>query len=194
MRELTDEVLVREVMSSPVIEAEEHETAEDAAKKMMKYGVGAIIVTGQRGEPVGIVTKTDLVNKVIAKNLKPNEVKLKDIMSTPLQTIDPDARIEEALRKMNKLKVNRLAVIYKNRLAGLVSIKDILRVTPEILEIVKENMKIMGVSFPRSKEGYMEGYCDNCGEWSDMLLNVEGRYLCEDCRLELLREKRKERR
>ena len=193
MRELTDEVLVREVMSSPVIEAEEHETAEDAAKKMMKYGVGAIIVTGQRGEPVGIVTKTDLVNKVIAKNLKPNEVKLKDIMSTPLQTIDPDARIEEALRKMNKLKVNRLAVIYKNRLAGLVSIKDILRVTPEILEIVRENMKIMGVSFPRSKEGYIEGYCDNCGEWSDMLLNVEGRYLCEDCRLELLREKRKER-
>jgi len=193
LRELTDEVLVREVMSSPVIEAEEHETAEDAAKKMMRYGVGAIIVTGQRGEPVGIVTKTDLVNKVIAKNLKPNEVKLKDIMSTPLQTIDPDARIEEALRKMNKLKVNRLAVIYKNRLAGLVSIKDILRVTPEILEIVKENMKIMGVSFPRSKEGYVEGYCDNCGEWSDMLLNVEGRYLCEDCRLELLREKRKER-
>jgi len=193
LRELTDEVLVREVMSSPVIEAEEHETAEDAAKKMMKYGVGAIIVTGQSGEPVGIVTKTDLVNKVIAKNLKPNEVKLKDIMSTPLQTIDPDARIEDALRKMNKLKVNRLAVIYKNRLAGLVSIKDILRVTPEILEIVKENMKIMGVSFPRSKEGYMEGYCDNCGEWSDMLLNVEGRYLCEDCRLELLREKRKER-
>ncbi|MCD6260558.1 MAG: CBS domain-containing protein [Thaumarchaeota archaeon] len=193
MRELTDEVLVREVMSSPVIEAEEHETAEDAAKKMMKYGVGAIIVTGQRGEPVGIVTKTDLVNKVIAKNLKPNEVKLKDIMSTPLQTIDPDARIEDALRKMNKLKVNRLAVIYKNRLAGLVSIKDILRVTPEILEIVRENMKIMGVSFPRSKEGYIEGYCDNCGEWSDMLLNVEGRYLCEDCRLELLREKRKER-
>jgi len=193
LRELTDEVLVREVMSSPVIEAEEHETAEDAAKKMMKYGVGAIIVTGQRGEPVGIVTKTDLVNKVIAKNLKPNEVKLKDIMSTPLQTIDPDARIEDALRKMNKLKVNRLAVIYKNRLAGLVSIKDILRVTPEILEIVRENMKIMGVSFPRSKEGYIEGYCDNCGEWSDMLLNVEGRYLCEDCRLELLREKRKER-
>ena len=194
MRELTDEVLVKEVMSSPVIEAEEYETAEDAAKKMMKYGVGAIIVTGQRGEPVGIVTKTDLVNKVIAKNLKPNEVKLKDIMSSPLQTIDPDAKIEEALRKMNKLKVNRLAVIYKNRLAGLVSIKDILRVTPEILEIVKENMKIMGVSFPRSREGYMEGYCDNCGEWSDMLLNVEGRYLCEDCRLELLREKRKERR
>ena len=193
MREITDEVLVKEVMSSPVIEAEEYETAEDAAKKMMKFGVGAIIVTGQRGEPVGIVTKTDLVNKVIAKNLKPNEVKLKDIMSSPLQTIDPDAKIEEALRKMNKLKVNRLAVIYKNRLAGLVSIKDILRVTPEILEIVRENMKIMGVSFPRSREGYMEGYCDNCGEWSDMLLNVEGRYLCEDCRLELLREKRKER-
>ena len=189
---ITDEVLVREVMSSPVIESNENETAEEVAKKMMKYKVGAVIVTSKDGSPRGIITKTDLVEKVIALNLRPSEVKAKDIMSTPLQTIEPEAKIEDALRKMSKLRISRLAVVYKNRLSGLISIKDILQVTPEILEIVKEHMKIMGLSLPRSSEGYLEGYCDECGEWSDMLLNVDGRYLCEDCRLELIRRGKRE--
>ncbi len=184
---ITDEVLVRDVMSSPVIESGENETAEELAKKMVKYNVGAIIVVGRNRTPVGIVTKTDLVEKVIARNFKPNEVKAKDIMSTPLQTIEPDTKIEDALKKMSKLKISRLAVVYKNRLSGLISVKDILQVTPEILAIVKEHMDIMGITLPKNTEGYIEGYCDSCGEWSDMLLYVDGQYLCEDCRLDLIR-------
>jgi len=188
---ITDELLVRDVMSSPVIESKENETAEELARKMIRYKVGAIIVTDKNGSPLGIVTKTDLVEKVIAKNLRPNDVKAKDIMTTPLETIGPEAKIEDALRKMSKLKISRLAVVYKNKLMGLISVKDILQVTPEILEIVKEHMEIMGIALPRSTEGYVEGYCDSCGEWSDMLLNVEGQYLCEDCRLDLIRRGRR---
>jgi len=188
---IADELLVRDVMSSPVIESKENETAEELAQKMIRYKVGAIIVTDKNGSPLGIVTKTDLVEKVIAKNLRPNDVKAKDIMTTPLETIDPEAKIEDALRKMSKLKISRLAVVYKNKLMGLISVKDILQVTPEILEIVKEHMEIMGIALPRSTEGYVEGYCDSCGEWSDMLLNVEGQYLCEDCRLDLIRRGRR---
>ena len=188
---ITDELLVRDVMSSPVIESKENETAEELAQKMIRYKVGAIIVTDKNGSPLGIVTKTDLVEKVIAKNLRPNDVKAKDIMTTPLETIGPEAKIEDALRKMSKLKISRLAVVYKNKLMGLISVKDILQVTPEMLEIVKEHMEIMGIALPRSTEGYVEGYCDSCGEWSDMLLNVEGQYLCEDCRLDLIRRGRR---
>lgn len=187
MPALTDELLVRDVMTSPVIESREDETAEELARKMMKYNVGAIVITGQNGSPIGIVTKTDLVEKVISKNLMPNKVYAKDIMSTPLHTVEPDEKIENALRKMTKLRVGRLAVTYKNRLVGIVSVKDILQVTPEILEIVRENMRIRGITLPTRVEGYVEGYCDSCGEWSDMLLNVDGQYLCEDCRIELIR-------
>lgn len=189
---ITDEVRVRDVMSSPVIESKEHETAREIAEKMMRYRVGAIIVTDEKGSPLGIVTKTDLVEKVIAKNLRPDGVKAREIMTTPLETIDPEAKIEDALRKMNKLKISRLAVVYKNKLVGLISLKDILQVTPEILEIVKEHMRIMGIALPGNPEGYVEGYCDSCGEWSDMLLNIEGQYLCEDCRLELIRRGKRE--
>ncbi len=181
---LPDELKVRDVMSSPVIEGSENDTAEVLAQKMEKYNIGSVVIT-KNGVPVGIVTKTDLVWKVVARNLKPSEVKASSIMSSPIHLVDPETSIEEALRKMTNLKVSRLAVTYKNRLVGLVSVKDILQVTPEILEIVKEHLKIRGVTVSRSSEGYVEGYCDECGEWSDMLLNVDGRYLCEECRLEL---------
>ncbi|MCX8187058.1 MAG: CBS domain-containing protein [Nitrososphaeria archaeon] len=184
---IAEEVRVRDVMSSPVIESKEDETAQEIAQKMMRYRIGAIVVTDEKGSPLGIVTKTDLVEKVIARNLRPDEVKAREIMNTPLETIDPEAKLEDALRKMNKLKISRLAVVYKNKLTGLISLKDILQVTPEILEIVREHMKIMGITLPRNPEGYVEGYCDSCGEWSDMLLNIEGQYLCEDCRLDLIR-------
>lgn len=192
MPALTDELLVRDVMTSPVIESKENETAEELAQKMVKYGVGAIVVTGSNGAPVGIITKTDLVEKVISKNVLPSKVHAREIMSTPLHTIGPEEKIETALRKMTKLKVGRLVVTYKKRLVGIVSVKDILQVTPEILEIVKENMRIRGIVFPTSREGYVEGYCDSCGEWSDMLLNIDGQYLCEECRLELIRRTRRE--
>lgn len=192
MSAVTDELLVRDVMTSPVIESKENETAEELAKKMMKYGVGAIIVTDSNDAPVGIITKTDLVEKVVSRNVLPSKVHAREIMSAPLYTIDPEEKIETALRKMTKLKVGRLVVTYKGRLVGIVSVKDILQVTPELLEIVKENMRIRGIVFPTSKEGYVEGYCDSCGEWSDMLLNIDGQYLCEECRLELIRRTRRE--
>jgi len=184
LKTLADEVKVRDVMSSPVVEAWEDTSADELARMMEKYNVGSVVIT-RAGVPVGIVTKSDLVYKVVAKNLKPSDIKASSIMSSPLQTIDPDKTIEEALRIMTSLKISRLAVTYKNKLVGLVSVKDILQVTPEILEIVKENIRIRGITIPSSREGYVEGYCDECGEWSDMLLNVDGRYLCEDCRIEL---------
>ncbi|MCS7125366.1 MAG: CBS domain-containing protein [Aigarchaeota archaeon] len=191
MTTLTDELRVRDVMSSPVIEASENDTAQQIAQKMEKYNVGSVVIT-RSGVPVGIVTKTDLVLKVVSRNLKPSEVKTIEIMSSPIHTVEPDTLIEDALRKMTALKVSRLIVTYKNKLVGIVSVKDILQVTPEILEIVKENMRIRGVTLPTSKEGYIEGYCDECGEWSDMLLNVDGRYICEECRLELARRRAEE--
>lgn len=184
MATLPDELKVRDVMSSPVIEGSEDETAEQIAQKMEKYNVGSVVIT-RNGAPVGIVTKTDLIWKVVSRNLKPSEIKASSIMSSPIHSVNAETSIEDTLRKMTALKVSRLAVTYKNKLVGVVSVKDILQVTPEILEIVKEHWKIRGVTLSRSSEGYVEGYCDECGEWSDMLLNVDGRYLCEECRLEL---------
>ena len=180
---LAEEVRVRDVMSSPVIDADVNETLDVIAGKMEKYHIGSVVVT-RNGEPVGIITKRDIIDKVVSRDLRPSNVRASDIMSSPLYTIDPETLLEEALRKMNKLKISRLVVTYKGKVMGMISLKDILQITPEILDIVREQMRIKGVHI--SQEGKLEeGYCDSCGEWSDMLVRIDDQLLCEECRLEM---------
>ena len=181
---LAEEVRVRDVMSSPVIEADVDETMDKVAEKMEKYHIGSVVVT-RDGNPVGIITKRDVIDKVAARDLRPSSVRAGDIMSSPLHVVDPDLYIDEALRKMNKLRVSRLVVVYKGKVTGIISIKDILQITPEILDIVREQLRIKGVHINRGGEGLQEGYCDACGEWSDMLVRVDDQLLCEECRMEL---------
>ena len=185
---LRSKMLVKDVMSSPVVTINEDAPANRAAELMDKHGLGCIIVSSKNAKPLGIITERDLVGRVLAKNVKPDTIKAKDVMTSPLMTIEPDETISEAARRMNRLNVRRLGVIYKGQLVGLVSSKDILAVMPELLETIQENALIEGEN--RAEEATEEstplaGYCDHCGGWSDDLKEVDGQFLCEDCRVEL---------
>ncbi|MEM0444735.1 MAG: CBS domain-containing protein [Nitrososphaerota archaeon] len=180
---LSEEITVKEVMTSPVIELDSSSTTDMAAGLMAKYKISSILVS-RNGKPVGIVTKRDLVEKVVALDRKPSEVRLEEIMSSPLVTIDPTATLEEALRLMTRLGISRLIVSYKGNVQGIISLKDALKITPDIITIAKEQFRLRGIPISKS-EPYLEGYCDSCGEWSDMLVRVEDQYVCEECRLEL---------
>ena len=61
----------------------------------------------------------------------PSEIKAKEIMTTPLVTIEPEATVTDAARRMNRLDIRRLGVFYKSNLVGIVSDKDLLGVMPE---------------------------------------------------------------
>jgi len=181
-------MLVKDVMTSPVITISEEDNAQKAAQIMNKNDLGCIIVTSKEGKPVGIITERDMVTRVLAKNTLPSKVNAKKVMTSPLLTIDPDETLTEAARKMSRLNVRRLGVIYKGNLLGLISSKDILAVTPELLEIIQERAKID--KEPTSEEEAPEprpfaGYCDHCGQWSDDLKEVEGQLLCGECQTEL---------
>jgi len=108
-------------------------------------------------------------------------------MTSPLITVDPDEPLSEAARRMSRLNIRRLGVMYKGNLVGLVSSKDILAITPELLEIIQEKARIEGgkVAEAISESPPLTGYCDQCGGWSDNLEEVEGNFLCEDCKEEL---------
>lgn len=184
-KNLAEEVMVRDVMSSPVIESKEEETAEEIAGKMAKYHVGSVVVVSD-SKPVGVITKRDLIDKVVAKNLTPSGVTAKEIMTSPVHETAPDEKIQDAARKMNKLKVSRLVVAYKGRVSGLVSMKDVMKVTPEIFDIMQETMRVREPSAESAQpKRPVEGICDSCGEWSDLLLPSDGQLLCEECRLDM---------
>jgi CBS domain-containing protein len=187
---LRTRMIVKDVMSSPVVTLGEDATSNKVAHVMDENELGCVIVTNKAGKPVGILTERDLVIRVLAKNLMPDAIKAKEIMTSPLVTIEPDATVSEAARRMSRLNIRRLGVTYKGNLVGLVSSKDIIGVMPELIEIIQERSRIEGsVEAEETEEAPLSGYCDRCGVFSENLKDVNGQNLCEDCRIELEDEK-----
>jgi len=187
---LRTKMLVRDVMSSPVITMDEDSATNLAAGAMDKNDLGCVIVTSKAGKSIGIITERDLVVRVLAKNLKPDTVKAKEIMTTPLVTIEPDATISEAARRMNRLDIRRLGVIYKGDLVGIVTAKDVLGVMPELIEIIQERSRIEGIApNEEGEEVPLSGYCDRCNTYSESLKEQNGQNICDECRIELEEEK-----
>jgi CBS domain-containing protein len=189
---LRTKMLVKDVMSSPVFTVDEEEVANNAAAMMEKDDLGCVIVSNKAGKSIGIITERDLVIRVVAKNLMPDTMKAKDIMTTPLVTIEPDATISDAARRMTRLDIRRLGVMYKGNMVGIISSKDILGVMPELIEIMQERVRIEGAERSEDsgeEEAPLSGYCDRCNTYSENLKERDGQNICDDCRIELEQEK-----
>ncbi|MCD6493846.1 MAG: CBS domain-containing protein [Archaeoglobaceae archaeon] len=167
---------VKEIMTREVCVEFKDTSLLNASRKMIKYGVGSIVVV-ENGKPVGIVTEKDLIEKVISRNKIPSEVKLKDIMSYPLITITPSTSLMEAARIMLKKGIRRLPVVDgMGNLVGIVTDNDILRVSIDIGELTR---LIIENSVGYSEELY--GKCEKCGKFTDKLIEHNGLRICEDC-------------
>jgi CBS domain-containing protein len=179
--DMTTRVLVRDIMNSPVVSASPDDTIHDIAKKMKDENIGSIIVM-EKDKPVGIVTDWDIVSKALANDSKPSQIKSKEVMEE-LYTIEGEESITEDARLLRKHKIKRLGVVYKNRLVGIISSSDVIAVTPDLVEIVSEKATIIRgeLGIARSASN-ISGYCDECGEWSDLLQYDEGTFICEVCR------------
>jgi CBS domain-containing protein len=190
---LRTRMLVKDVMSSPVVTTDEEAPSNKIANLMDENDLGCVIVTNKAGKPIVIITERDLVIRVLTKNLKPDTVIAKEIMTSPLVTIEPEATISDAARRMSRLDIRRLGVLYKGNLVGLISSKDILGVMPELIEIIQERTRIESASSSEeteeAEEAPLSGYCDRCGVYSENLKDANGQNLCEDCRIEVEQEK-----
>ncbi|HJT49311.1 MAG TPA: CBS domain-containing protein [Nitrososphaeraceae archaeon] len=180
---MTTRVLVRDIMNSPVISASPHDTIKDIATKMKEERIGSIIIM-ENEKAVGIVTDWDIVSNAVIKDIKPTMVKASDIMQK-LHTIEGEEGITEAARILRQHNIKRLGVVYKNRLVGIISASDVIAVTPDLVDVISEKASLMRGEIGRSA-GNVSGYCDECGEWSDLLQFDEGTFSCEECRGEVV--------
>ena len=179
-------MFVKDVMSSPTITIDEEASVHNVAQRMEKYKVGGVIVTGKQGKPLGIITERDLIIRVLAKSSRPSKLNAKQVMTSPLITVNPDETLSEAARRMSRLNIRRLGVMYKGNLAGVITSKDILAITPELIAIIQEQARIQGETAIEEAPKYspLTGHCDRCGRWSDTLEEVEGSFLCVECKAE----------
>lgn len=169
-------VPVKDAMTVNVITVAPSDSVTKAADVMVKEGIGSVVVS-EGDEPLGIICERDLLEKVISSDLKPSEVTAEDIMEEPLITIDPIADMLEAMRLMVKNKIGHLPVVDGGILTGIVTVQDVLEVTPKILEILPEREEIKTPE--RSIE---ESVCEICGEARKPLMQYNNKWICEECR------------
>ena len=132
--------LARHITVSPVIVVNEDTPVDVVIKLMVKHELGCLIVTNKEGIPVGIITKGDIIAKVSAEGTIPSKMTAKDVMTSPIITIDSEVCIREVARMMNRFRIGRLGIIYKNVLVGMVSKSDVVEFLPKLTEIPQETL------------------------------------------------------
>jgi CBS domain-containing protein len=128
-RAVEKRILVRNIMRKSVITIGPASTMLSAAQVMGKKHIGSLVVT-KAGKPLGIVTERDLLSKIIALGKDPKSIRVRDMMSTPLITIDPKATVKEAAKTMIEKK-GHLVVSDGKRIVGVVTASDLIRTMPE---------------------------------------------------------------
>ena len=115
-------VLMRTTMETIASER----TVLEAAQTMAEKRIGSLLVL-EAGEMVGIVTETDVVRKGLASQLPANSTKVGSVMNYPLIQIDINRTVRDASRLMAEQRIRHLAVADGNKVVGLLSVRDLVR-------------------------------------------------------------------
>lgn len=175
-------VKVREIMKKYVITVDPDVTMSDAAKIMSNNRIGSVIVM-EDDKPVDIITTEDITT-LVARGLNPKKTKIKDFEKKDKKkfiTASPDEDVLKVTKMMVKEGIKRVPIVERGKLVGIVSDKEILSTSPELIDILSEKLKarIERVAEPGET---ISGICENCEAYSDNLTNIDGRWLCEECR------------
>jgi CBS domain-containing protein len=115
---------VRDAMTPGVRSVSPSDSLTDAAVAMRDEDVGSLpVVEGDR--VVGIVTDRDIVVRGVADRADPQTLKVSDVSSGDLVTVQPDEDLDEALELMARYRVRRLPVVEDGRLVGVVAQADV---------------------------------------------------------------------
>ncbi len=119
---------VKDIMSSPVIYCYKDDQVTHVAKLMTAENISAIVVVNEKHVPVGLLTEKNMVKFLVAGQIFPvDDCRVEDIMNYNLITVGPDYLFNQALVAMIRNKVKHLAVVENGRLAGIVTMMDMVK-------------------------------------------------------------------
>jgi CBS domain-containing protein len=131
-------VLVRDIMSKNVRVVRPDSSVKEVVVTMNKFDIGSIVVV-QGERPVGIITERDILRRIVEPCLAPETLTARQVMTSPVITINENASIDEAAKLMAKKGVKKLLVTKDNdQLVGILTFTDIVTKVPEMLSILEE--------------------------------------------------------
>jgi CBS domain-containing protein len=118
---------IEEIMVKKLESVEANAPVYDAIEKMVDRRIRSILVKPKDEKDVyGIVTMRDIVFKVIGKNIDPNKIRVEEIASKPVISIDKDMDIDHVISLMNKFNIARVFVSEGKEIIGVASLFDIM--------------------------------------------------------------------
>lgn len=120
-------------------------TVYEALKIMAEKEVGALIVL-DKAQVVGVISERDYARKVVLKGKSSLETPVKEIMSTQVYFVNPEATAEECMALMTEKRIRHLPVIQEKKLVGVISIGDVVKSVITSQKITIEHLQnyIMG--------------------------------------------------
>ena len=130
-------VSVRDAMTLNVISVTPDFSISECAKVMQANKIGALLVT-EDDVTLGILTERDIVRKGVISGKSMKSMLAHDVMEKNVISINPDADLYEAIGLMNDHDIRHLPVMEKKKIAGFLTIKDILKIEPQLFDLVAE--------------------------------------------------------
>ena len=128
---------VKDVMVTDVVTVDSSVSVRKAVERMNDHEIGCLVVL-EKGHYAGIMTERDVLRRVVANARDPDKTMVGDVMSKPLIVVSPETGLEEALKLMFEKQIKKLTVIKDKELVGLVTMTDIARIHPGMVEYIKK--------------------------------------------------------
>jgi CBS domain-containing protein len=122
---------IREVVTKRLIGVSQNASFREGVSKMVEFNISSLVVTNH-DRVVGFMTDTD-VKRAVAKGFTP-DVKMEQIMTTDLITVDISSSVREVLETMSKNKIKHLLVTEKGKVVGIVTVRDLEHMVRQKLE------------------------------------------------------------
>ena len=175
---------VMDAMTKEPIEVAPDITLQDCSKLMANNHVGSLVIK-EEGKLLGIITEQDIVRKAVALGLDTEKTNVSEIMIKEFTIIEPEKDIYDALVLMKKLNIRQLPVMKNGDMAGLLTLKDILKIEPQLFDLLLEKFELREAERkPIHRVIPNEGVCQACGDYSEKINDVKGTLLCAKCKKE----------
>lgn len=150
------------------------------ANVMKDNHVGALIINDKGS--LHIITEQDIVRRGVSLGLDPERTVSSEIMTDIVQRIEPQTDVYDALVMMRDFNIRHLPVMDKDNMIGLLTLKDILNIEPQLFDILVEKFELKEVEqTPINSMTDEEGVCNLCGVFSDKLNDKDNVLVCEKC-------------
>ena len=115
---------IRDIMKKNIVTIEKDQTVLQAAQLMKENDISFLVIV-ENGDPIGVLTERDFVQKFCIENKKSDTIMISEIMSYNFRWVEPTTEIEVAIQKMLNNNIRRLLVLDNKKLVGVITQTDL---------------------------------------------------------------------